>query len=119
MVISFNQFNYDITNRPLNDLMNIEPCGGHENFDNNLKKYDAILAKQDLCLFTDGYLTGNIPDEPSYRKRGINLIASCICEESEVSRMRDACNSYFTKSFIDTNALSVSKRILEHCMKAI
>jgi hypothetical protein len=120
MVISFNQFNYDITNNPLNDLMNIEPCGGHENFDNNLKKYDAILSKQDLCLlFTDGYLTGNIPDEPSYRKRGINLIASCICDESEVSRMRDACNSYFTKSFIDTNALSVSKRILEHCMKAI
>lgn len=120
MVISFNQYNYDITNNSLNDLMNVEPCGAHENFDNNLKKYDSILSKQDLCLlFTDGYLTGNIPDEASYRKRGINLIASCICEESEVSRMRDACNSYFTKSFIDTNALSVSKRILEHCMKAI
>jgi len=118
MIISYNAYNYDITNHSISKLMELEPCGNHENFDNNLKKYDSDLKPQDLVLlFTDGYLTGNIPNEESYRRRGINLIASCICEKSQVSKIRRYCDQYFTKSFIDTSPISLAKRLLEYSMK--
>ena len=120
MIISFNEHNYDITNDSLSKIMEIEPCGSHENFDNNLKKYDSELKDQDLVLlFTDGYLTGNIPNEENYRRRGINLIASCICEKEYISKIRSYCDQYFTKSFIDSSPISLAKRLLEYSLKKV
>lgn len=118
IIISWNQNNYEIHNDSINDILSIEPCGNHENLANNLIKYKDELKKNDLVLlFTDGCLTGNIPDEESYRKSGVELVASCICKEHDISYIRQHCNGYFTKSIIDTNPYSLSKRLLEYMIK--
>ena len=76
-----------------------------------VKSSDVVL------LFTDGFLTGNIVNEIQYRRQGIDLIACCIPNKYDLEEVRKNCNGYFTKTFIDRNPISLSKRIVKHLIQ--
>lgn len=118
LIFSMDGYGYLLNNHSVEDIMKIQPRGSHEALDNNLKRFFPMVKSSDVVLlFTDGYLTGNIVNEIQYRRQGIDLIACCIPNKNDVESVRRYCNGYFTKTFIDRNPISLSKRIVKHLIE--
>jgi hypothetical protein len=117
-IYSKDGYGYLLKNHSINDIMSIRTNGSHEALDNNLKRFFPMVKNSDVVLlFTDGFLTGNIVNEKEYREQKIDLIACCIPNESDVEKVRKYCNGYFTKSYIDTSAIGLAKRVVQHTLE--
>ena len=115
MIVSYDQFGYNITKHSIEDLMQLEPNGSHEALDTNLKKYSDVVSKADtVILFTDGYLTGNIVNESKWRANGTDLIACCLCNSNHIAKIRSKCNGYFTRSFIHSEPFALAQNLLRY-----
>jgi hypothetical protein len=115
IVISYNNIGYNISNHDISDILEIYPNGNHEALDTNLKRYWPLVQKANtVILFTDGMLTGNIVNESQYRSKGIDLIAACIPNARHLPKIREACNGYFSKTIMASNANDLSQKLISH-----
>jgi hypothetical protein len=115
IIISYNNIGYNISKHSISDILEIYPNGNHEALDTNLKRYMPLVQKADtVILFTDGMLTGNVVNESQYRSRGIDLIAACIPNARHLPKIREACNGYFSKTIMASNANDLSQKLITH-----
>lgn len=114
----------DVSKLSADQILTLRPNGSEEMIKDALDNTAPDLIRSDVCfILTDADIVDEPVDPNYWRRKGVDLVG-CVAHPESIEResitawLRRSMNEHFSKSFIESSATALGRRMLRYAMRS-